>query len=58
MYLQFCNESVGAKKHRRVQIELSDNCLSKGESNVTKETLMKSKYNVYIEGGWQMNIDK
>ena len=52
--IQWCHGIVVAvKKQNTVHTEWSDNFLREGNSNVTEETRMKSKYNKHTEGGWQ-----
>ncbi len=48
---------VAVQKGKKVHIEWDKTCLREGDMQITKETLMKSKYNEHVEGGWRINLD-
>ena len=54
---QWCQGLVVAVKTRnRVHIQWNADCLREGDTPISEEVLMKSKYNRHVEGGWRMSL--
>ena len=54
---QWCQGTVVAvMKRNNVHIEWDDNCLRSGDEKITKQTLLKTRYNKHIESAWRMNL--
>ena len=56
MVQRWCQEVVIAiKTNNRVHVEWNNNCVRKGEPEVTEEKFLKSKWNKHVERSWRMN---
>ena len=57
--LQWCKGVVVAVgKNSKVHIEWDEECLREGDPNETRERLLKSKWNKYVEEGWRCVVDE
>ncbi len=48
---------VGVKKNNKVPIKWDGSTLREGDIAITEETLLKSKYNKHVLGGWRFSLD-
>ena len=48
---------VAVKKNNKVHIKWHDSTLREGDIAITDETLLKSKYNKHVLGGWRYSLD-
>ena len=48
---------VGVKKNNKVHIKWDGSTLREREIAITEETLLKSKYNKHVQGGWRFSLD-
>ena len=48
---------VGVKKDNKVHIKWDGSTLREGDIAITEETLLKSKYNKHVLGGWRYSLD-
>jgi hypothetical protein len=49
-------EVVAVQTKNRVHIEWDGSTLREGDEPITEETLLKSKYNKHVIGGWRYSI--
>ena len=50
-------EVVAVRTKNRVHIEWDASTLREGDEPITEETLLKSKYNKHVIGGWRYSIE-
>jgi hypothetical protein len=48
---------VAVRTNSRIHIEWDASTLRDGDIPITEETLLKSKYNKHVVGGWRYSID-
>jgi hypothetical protein len=54
----WCQGLVVAIKIRgRMHIQWNEDCLCKGDTSISEEVLMMSKFNKHVERGWRMSLD-
>ena len=55
---QWCQVTlVSLKSGGKVHIKWDDTCLIPDNSTKLEETLLKSKWNKHVHGGWRINLD-
>ena len=56
--MMWCQGTVMAvKKNSKVHIKWDISTLREGDKAITEETLLKSKYNKHVLGGWRYSLD-
>ena len=56
--MMWCQGTVMAvKNNSKVHIKWDSSTLREGDKAITEETLLKSKYNKHVLGGWRYSLD-
>ena len=50
-------EVVAVRTRNRVHIQWDTSTLRDGDESITEETLLKTKYNKHVIGGWRYSIE-